>query len=348
LLAVSATGWFYGCGVQGSPHPPRVEIPTKINNLTAKQIGQSIEVKFTLPELATDGERLTNPLEIEILRATDPVGSGISKLPEPEVWKHQVRDEWVTHTYGNSFSYTVPMSGQEFHDWSGQTLTVGVRTLTRGFRRRSIVSETSNLVDVPIFDVSAPVQNLTALTTEKAIKLEFSAPGQSLSGGPMHNLAGFRIYRSSTGSPGTFEALADVIKPGYEDAKFEFGQTYYYEVRAEFGSPGHLAMSEPTAALKITPRDTFPPAPPESLSSIYTAGGAELVWTANSEADLAGYNVYRLDNQTAQRVNKELVKTPIFRDAGAQSGAPLIYYVTAVDVAGNESAPSKQEVVDTK
>ena len=88
--------------------------------------------------------------------------------------------------------------------------------------------------------------------------------------------------------------------------------------------------------------------PPQGLSSIYSAGAVELVWTANTEADLAGYNVYRLENQTAQRVNKELLRTPIFRDATAAPGKTLTYYVTAVDLAGNESKASNKEEVETK
>ena len=58
-------------------------------------------------------------------------------------------------------------------------------------------------------------------------------------------------------------------------------------------------MSEPTATAKMTPSDTFPPSPPQGLSSIYSAGAVELVWTANTEPDLAGYNVYRVENRTS-------------------------------------------------
>ena len=134
----------------------------------------------------------------------------------------------------------------------------------------------------------------------------------------------------------------------YRDSQFEFGQTYYYQVRAVFGKPGHLAMSDASPAVKVTPRDVFPPAPPQGLQSIYSAGAVELVWTANTEADLAGYNVYRLENQTPQRVNKELVRTPIFRDTTAAPGKTLTYYVTAVDLSGNESKASRQEEVETK
>jgi hypothetical protein len=348
MVLASAAAWLYGCGVQGTPHPPRLEVPAKVTNLTAEQVGQGVEINFTLPELAADGQRLTKPLEVEILRTAVPQGAGLAKLPEPEVWMSLIHEEWLPHAQGNNVSYSAHLTEREYHDWRGQTLVVGVRTLTRGFRHRALESGPSNFVDVPIFDVSEPVDNFKLMTTEKAVDLQFSPPATTLSGTPIHDLAGFRIYRSSTGKAGTFELLADVQTPAYKDTKFEFGQTYYYQVRAAFGRQGHLAMSDPTPALKITPRDTFPPVPPQGLSSIYSAGAVELVWTANTEADLAGYNVYRVENQSAQRLNTELVRTPIFRDTTAAPGKMLTYDVTAVDLSGNESKASKQEVVETK
>ena len=72
------------------------------------------------------------------------------------------------------------------------------------------------------------------------------------------------------------------------------------------------------------------------------------MWTANTESDLAGYNVYRMEDHTVQRLNNELVRTSVFRDATAPPGKTLMYYVTAVDFSGNESKPSKYEVIDTK
>jgi hypothetical protein len=348
LVLASAAGWLYGCGVQGTPHPPRLELPAKITNLTAVQSGQSLEIHFRLPQETTDGERLTKPLEVELLRAVAPHGTGISKLPEPEVWIHLIREEWLPYAQGNDVSYSAHLTEREFHEWRGQTLVVGVRTLTRGFRHRAIESDPSNLVDVPIFDVSEPVMGVQGVTTEKAVEVQFSPPARTLSGEPIHDLAGYRIYRSSTGKAGSFELLGETATTPYRDGRFEFGQTYYYQVRAVFGKPGYLALSDASSVVKVTPRDTFPPAPPQGLSSIYAAGAVELVWTANTEADLAGYNVYRWDNQTAQRLNKELVRTPIFRDATSPPGKTLTYYVTAVDLSGNESKPSKQEEVETK
>ena len=54
LVLASAVGCLFGCGVQGTPHPPRLERPAKIINLAAVQIGQSLEVRFTLPKETTE------------------------------------------------------------------------------------------------------------------------------------------------------------------------------------------------------------------------------------------------------------------------------------------------------
>jgi len=347
-VLASAAGSLFGCGVQGTPHPPRLERPAKVTDLSAVQTGQTLEIHFSLPQQTTDGERLTKPLEVEILRAVAPQGTSISKLPEPEVWTRLIREEWLPHAQGNSVSYTAHLTEREYHDWRGQSLVVAVRTLTRGFRHRALDSDPSNFVDVPIFDVSEPLGSVKCVTTEKAVEVQFPPPTRSLSGDPLHDLAGYRVYRSSTGQPASYELLGETTASPYRDSQFEFGHAYYYQVRTVFGKPGHLAMSDASPAVKVTPRDVFPPAPPQGLTSIYSAGAVELVWTANAEADLAGYNVYRLENEPAQRVNKELLRTPIFRDTTVAPGKTLRYYVTAVDVSGNESKASKEEEVETK
>ena len=348
LVLISAAGCLWGCGVQGTPHPPHLERAAKITNLSVAQSGQTLELHFTLPQQTTQGERLTKPLEIEILRVLAPSGGGLSPLPELGVWVHLTREQWLPYAQENNVSYPARLSELEFHEWRGQTLVVAVRTLTRGFRHRALEADPSNLVDVPIIDVSGPVANIGFVVTEKAVEVQFPPPTRTLGGEAVHDLAGYRVYRSSTGQPGSYELLGKTAAPPYRDTHFEFGQTYYYQVRAVFGETGHVAMSDLSPAAKITPRDVFPPAPPQGLQGLYSSGAVELVWTADTEPDLAGYNVYRLEDDTAQRVNKQLVRTPIFRDTTAPPGKTLTYYVTAVDLSGNESKPSNKEEVETK
>jgi fibronectin type 3 domain-containing protein len=162
------------------------------------------------------------------------------------------------------------------------------------------------------------------------------------------DLAGYRIYRSSARENGPFDLLGETPAPPYRDTHFEFGQTYYYQVSAFFGASSHASMSEASPPVKVVARDIFPPAAPQGLEGLYSAGAVELVWTANTESDLAGYNVYRLDGQPAQRLNKELVPTPEFRDSSVAAARIYLYYVTAVDQSGNESKPSQKAEIETK
>jgi len=348
LALVIAAGWLNGCGVQGPPRPPRLQRPATITGLSVVQVGQALEIHFSVPQQTSDGQRLTKPLEVEILRSVAPPGAGVSKLPEPEVWMRLIRNQWLPYAKGGEVSYTAHLTEQELRTWRGQTLVLGVRTLTRGLRHRALESDPSNWVDVPIFDVSEPVGGVVIVTTEKALEVRFPPPPTMLSGQPLHDLAGYRIYRSTTGERGSFEMIGETPAPPYRDSQFEFGRTYYYRVRAVFGEPGHWAMSDDSQIATVTARDTFPPAAPQGLTGIYAAGGVELVWTANAESDLAGYYVYRLENPPPQRLNKQLVRTPIFRDANAVPGRTFSYYVTAVDLTGNESQPSEKVDVETK
>ena len=69
----------------------------------------------------------------------------------------------------------------------------------------------------------------------------------------------------------------------------------------------------------------------------------DLTWTLNSEADLAGYNVYRREADAApQKINAELVKTPASRDPNVTAGHTYLYSVSAVDLRTNESGRSEE------
>ena len=67
-----------------------------------------------------------------------------------------------------------------------------------------------------------------------------------------------------------------------------------------------------------------------------------LSWTASVSPNIAGYNVYRSeqDGVAGTRVNAELLRTPAFRDTSTIAGRRYSYSVTAVDRAGNESPAS--------
>jgi hypothetical protein len=350
LLAQGAgIGFLPGCGVQGPPQPPRLEVPERVTDLTVFQVGRTLEIQFGLPQQARDGERLTKPLEIEILCAHLPPGSPPRKSPPLALWTRLQPDQWTRYANDRRFIYPARLSEDELKNWQAEDSLLAVRTLTRGFRHRAVESEISNLVRLRLLDVSGPVDHIESKTTEKAIELGWLPPAKTLEGLPVSYLAGYRVYRSLTGKPGSFQLVGESKEPQYLDRDFEFGRAYSYEVRALFKDGGTIAESEGSQPYEVIPRDTFPPAPPTGLTALYTASAVELVWTANSEKDLAGYYVYRRENgEQPKKLNKELLRTPILRDVSVQPGHIYFYQVTAVDLSSNESQPSEETSVETR
>jgi fibronectin type 3 domain-containing protein len=143
--------------------------------------------------------------------------------------------------------------------------------------------------------------------------------------------------------------LGESAETVYQDREFRFDHTYFYRVRAVFKQGSQSAETEDSTSVGFTPRDTFPPGAPSGLTGIYTAGRVELVWNSNSESDLAGYNVYRrADSEAPQRINSDLLGTPTFHDGSAEAGHTYSYWITAVDVASNESSRSESVEVVTR
>jgi fibronectin type 3 domain-containing protein len=102
-----------------------------------------------------------------------------------------------------------------------------------------------------------------------------------------------------------------------------------------------------TPEVKVFTHDVFPPAVPAGLQAVFSGAGQtpfiDLIWAPVTDADLAGYIVYRHEEGgTALKLNSEPVKTPAFRDTQVVSEKTYFYSVSAIDVRGNESAASDE------
>jgi len=336
------------CGVQGPPRPPRVEQPQPIADLAVAQVGPTLELHFTLPQLATDGERLTRPLEIEIFRAAMYVGQPHAPEFPAQPWVTLTPDDINRFRQERRLAYVVRFSQEELQRSQGTALAFTLRSLTRGFRRRPVHSEFSNVVQAMLLDVSVPVEDLQARVTEEALVLDWTPPRRSLTGRDSSNIAGYRVYESTTGAPGSFQMRAEVVSPPYAQRTFSFDRTYFFKIRTFSRIGSWVGESEDSNVVAVTPRDVFPPATPTALTAAYAAGMVELLWTPNTEADLAGYNLYRREEgKPRQRLNNDLLLTPIFRDPTVQPKHRYWYAVTAIDLANNESSPSSEVSVET-
>jgi fibronectin type 3 domain-containing protein len=142
--------------------------------------------------------------------------------------------------------------------------------------------------------------------------------------------------------------LAQTTETRYRDTSFQFGHTYLYNVRdsVQFGTET-VESADSTPAV-LAAKDIFPPATPLELEAVVVPAtnaeptSVELAWAINTEADLAGYNVYRSEgaDRPGLKLNSEPLSAPTFHDMSVLPGTSYFYRVGAVDRSGNESALS--------
>jgi hypothetical protein len=93
--------------------------------------------------------------------------------------------------------------------------------------------------------------------------------------------------------------------------------------------------------------DLPPPTAPTNLTAGPGNGQMNLTWTANSEADLHKYNIYRGTSSPASTLIDSVVASSppdtFYTDTGLTNGQEYFYRITAVDSAGNESGYSNED-----
>lgn len=96
------------------------------------------------------------------------------------------------------------------------------------------------------------------------------------------------------------------------------------------------------------PLDTAPPSPPAGLTGTPGNNQVSLAWTANTEPDLAGYNVFRrlpAGSFGAPLNGGTLVTSPAYVDTTAVNETTYVYAVTARDAFTNTSGLSNEVTV---
>lgn len=93
---------------------------------------------------------------------------------------------------------------------------------------------------------------------------------------------------------------------------------------------------------KSSEPDTTPPPTPAGLTATRGDGEVDLTWLAVSAGDLAGYYPYYREGATGTPVKGSLVTGTTTTITGLTNGIEYVFYVTAVDEAGNESDPSPE------
>jgi hypothetical protein len=317
LLAVCLCAFLTACGYVGAPLPPALNTPIRITDLRAVQRGDQLVLAFTPSLMSTDDLLLKSLQEIE-LRA-GPKGEG-----EFEVWRWAAgAEKFVVQAKGaEPIEHRIPAGS-----WEGKEIILAVRAIGPTGRG----ADWSNLLVLTVVKPLPRPASMAAKNDAKGLYLTWQGP--ALPAG-----ASWRVWRSSEDASGPV-LLGLARDPSWLDTEAVLGAKYSYWVQAMLPQGQQQAEGEAGEVLPVTYIDEFAPAVPAGLTAIAGLRGVELAWERNTEADLAGYQVYRaLEDAPLAKLGSP-VPLPAASDPTAEPGKRYRYAVSALDSAGNLSRP---------
>lgn len=204
----------------------------------------------------------------------------------------------------------------------------------RGLTKNGRPGQPAARVQLPVVAPPPVPAAPTTTVAEAGIGLVWTAPA-------VVPAPAFNVYRRDAPAPLNGEPIAGTQ---YERAGVVFGAEECFVLRSVEKVAGVVIESDPSPPACVTPRDTFPPAAPKGLSVVAGLGTMSLSWDANSEADLAGYQVLRgeVPGETLQPLTPAPIAGTSFEDKTVKAGVRYVYAIVAVDKATppNRSAPS--------
>jgi hypothetical protein len=355
VLLMAGCAALLGCGVAGVPKPPSLELPQPVADLRAVRKGDSVFLVWTAPSETTDRlairhvgpTRICRRLGVAMSECTDIVG----EIPVPQLREANVqRSKSVTPAPKTQMNYADHLPRALVVENPGSKIFYAISVLSGNDRSAGI----SNVVQVPAFAAPPAPSNFQAQVTAEGIVLSWTGNLQSPEvPGVQHT---YRVYRHPEG--GNADTVAGELPlhassaRRFVDHSFEWEKTYFYRITAVtlIGEEGKIETQfegDDTAPVRVFAHDEFPPAVPSGLQAVFSGSGQQpfidLIWAPDTDADLAGYNIFRREAGAGpMKVNAELVKAPTFRDMNVASGKTYEYSVSAVDVRGNESAQSQE------
>jgi hypothetical protein len=229
-------------------------------------------------------------------------------------------------------------------------------------------------VSVPLRDATSPPTDLQVDYTEKAVTVKWTPspdahaappdPGDKtvLAAKPLTpppaatayhvfeaplNAAPPRdVYQLQLPTPLTQSAVAtpEFSIPG----PVEYGVVRCFMVRPVDTIAGAVTMGRGSEPGCVTPRDTFPPAPPQRLAAIAGVNVINLIWEPNGEPDLVGYIVLRgtAPGDALQALTPTPIRETTYRDQSVRPGERYVYAVVAVDNASPQNVSGQSNRVE--
>jgi len=320
------------CGRKAPPVPPGTLIPQKIKDLAYKCTDKGVELNWTVPQRNNDGSPV-NKIDSFFLFKAEIVGDTCKDCPvkfeqpieipfnaDPEKRKKMIYEDRIV---------------------SKDKLIIYEVVASKGLFGKS---ERSNRLIISWHPPPMPPEN---------IKLKKEVNSIVISWDPSKKYTDDTIIEK--------ELIYNVYTPGFSDEwklagisrksndfthkELQRGIQKKYKVTAVLNYKGTIIESEPSETASLTEKDTTAPAPPKGLVATFEKDNTDLLWQENSEEDILGYFVYRVNpDGLIDRLNQMPVSIPRFTDKNIFHDGKYQYYVTAVDNAepSNQSKPSNR------
>ncbi len=346
-LLFSSLVVFSGCGKKGPIEPPLARIPQTVQELTVLQRGDRVFLSWVNPEAYIDGNPIGEVASVEVW------------LIEEERAAGSTAKKWTKADFEGQAGLLTRLSADQFgallsretakaeltYVYAPKEEDVSRKALVLALRVRDKQNRTSDFsepVSLDLVSPPPPPQKVRAEVFEDHIQVRWEDAVGAAEDEGLSTPVGYNLYRSGEEGQALRLNSALIKKREYLDKDFSFGQTYRYLVRAVLESAPKVE-SDDSEPIDITPRDTFPPAPPSGLTAIGGSGIIALSWEAGRESDLGGYRVWR---RVAGEVEFVLIATltaseSSFQDVKVEKNTRYEYAITALDTAGNESQKSE-------
>jgi hypothetical protein len=344
-LGMALAAGMTGCGMQGSPQPPSLNLPVPVSDLSASRAGSQVTITCTMPLKNTDKLLLKGMIAARICRqeskcACEPIGSELAFAPGA--------DGTFTETLPAAFVAGVP-----------RPLSYFVELKNHNSRSAGL----SNAAQVLAGDAPPPVVGLATEVRKQGVVLRWMPVADA-------RPTAIRLHRKLLTPPpakkseGLLTPQAEplernlLVEPDSQatdrtlDKDIRFGQTYEYRAqrvaRVTVDGSALELDGELSAPVRVEALDIFPPEVPADLAAVATMNDTasetaiDLSWQPVPDTDLAGYIVYRREGDTDwQRISSaQPLVPPAFHDTHILLGHSYHYAVSAVDQSGHESARS--------
>ena len=335
-----------GCGMPGAPLPPSLNLPVQVGDLYAVRNGGQVALTWTMPTKNTDKMLLKGTVAVRVCR-NEPGAAGCTAAATLQ----------IAPGASGAFTDTLPAA---LAAGEPRVLTYFVELDNRKGRSAGL----SNGAEILAGEAPAAVVGLSAEMRRDGVLLHWTAAAPDVA---------VRLDRKLLTPPAKKPPQANeqgLLTPPPEppdrtllveagagtnralDKDIRFGETYEYRAQrvARVTVNGQmLELAGPLSApVRIDAINVFPPGVPRGLAAVATAGenGAgpaiDLSWQPDTEADLAGYIVYRREGGAGwQRISPaQPVVGPGYHDGNVEPGHTYEYAVSAIDEDGHESARS--------